>query len=80
MRSVYKDAADAKKIAAGARRRREEIGNITGYAAGESVDVEAARLDPLADALSVFERGEDKLWSEVTVSRLAELRQSQYGK
>lgn len=79
VRSVYKDATDAKKIAAGARRRREDIGNVTGYAAGESVDVEAARLDPLADALAVFERGEDKLWSDTIVSRLAELRPSQYG-
>ncbi|NKQ54412.1 cell division protein FtsK [Amycolatopsis sp. K13G38] len=79
VRSVYKDATDAKKIAAGARRRREEAGNITGYAAGETVDIEAARLDPLADTLAVFERGEDKLWSEVIVSRLAELRPAQYG-
>ncbi|MFB9930959.1 cell division protein FtsK [Amycolatopsis halotolerans] len=79
VRSVYKDATDAKKIAAGARVRREAIGNITGYAAGEEVDVEAARLDPLADTLSVFERGEDKLWSDVIVTRLADLRPSQYG-
>ncbi|WIV60017.1 FtsK/SpoIIIE domain-containing protein [Amycolatopsis nalaikhensis] len=79
VRSVYKDATDAKKIAAGARARREAIGNITGYAAGESVDVEAARLDPLADTLSVFERGEDKLWSDTIVTRLADLRPSQYG-
>ncbi len=79
VRSVYQDATAAKKIAAGARRRREEVGNITGYAAGESVDVEAARLDPLADALAVFQRGEDKLWSEVIVTRLAELRPNQYG-
>jgi S-DNA-T family DNA segregation ATPase FtsK/SpoIIIE len=79
VRSVYKDATDAKKIAAGARARREALGNITGYAAGESVDVEAARLDPLADTLSVFERGEDKLWSDTIVTRLADLRPSQYG-
>lgn len=79
VRSVYQDATAAKKIAAGARQRREEAGNITGYAAGETVDVEAARLDPLADALTVFQRGEDKLWSEIIVSRLAELRPPQYG-
>ncbi|MFI6032435.1 cell division protein FtsK, partial [Amycolatopsis magusensis] len=72
------DATDSKKIAAGARARREALGNITGHAAGESVDVEAARLDPLADALSVFERGEDKLWSEIIVTRLAELRPQSY--
>lgn len=79
VRSVYQDATDAKKIVAGARRRREEAGNITGYAAGENIDIEAARLDPLADALAVFARGEDKLWSEVIVSRLADLRPNQYG-
>ncbi|WP_406640458.1 cell division protein FtsK [Amycolatopsis sp. WGS_07] len=79
VRSVYKDATDAKKIAAGARLRREAIGNITGYAAGEEVDVEAARLDTLADAIAVFERGEDKLWSDVIVGRLADLRPNQYG-
>ncbi|MFJ9781505.1 FtsK/SpoIIIE domain-containing protein [Amycolatopsis sp. NPDC101161] len=78
VRSVYKDATDAKKIAAGARARREALGNITGYAAGEAVDVEAARLDPLADTIAVFERGEDKLWSDAIVTRLAELRPGQY--
>ncbi|UJW34219.1 cell division protein FtsK [Saccharothrix sp. AJ9571] len=78
VKSVYKDATDSKKIAAGARARREALGNITGHAAGESVDVEAARLDPLADALSVFQRGEDKLWSEIIVTRLAELRPQSY--
>ncbi|WP_328612998.1 FtsK/SpoIIIE domain-containing protein [Amycolatopsis sp. NBC_00355] len=78
VRSVYKDATDAKKIAAGARARREALGNITGYAAGEAVDVEAARLDPLADTVAVFARGEDKLWSDAIVTRLAELRPGQY--
>ncbi|MEU4517834.1 FtsK/SpoIIIE domain-containing protein [Amycolatopsis sp. NPDC024027] len=78
VRSVYKDATDAKKIAAGARARREALGNITGYAAGEAVDVEAARLDPLADTIAVFQRGEDKLWSDAIVTRLAELRPAQY--
>jgi S-DNA-T family DNA segregation ATPase FtsK/SpoIIIE len=80
VRSVYKDATDAKKIAAGARARRDELGNVTGYAAGESVDLEAARLDTLADALAVFERGEEKLWSDVIVSRLGALRPGTYGK
>ncbi|WP_414943100.1 FtsK/SpoIIIE domain-containing protein [Amycolatopsis sp. cmx-11-32] len=80
VRSVYKDATDAKKIAAGARARREALGNITGYAAGVEIDLDAARLDTLADVLSVFEKGEEKLWSDVIVSRLAELRPSTYGK
>jgi S-DNA-T family DNA segregation ATPase FtsK/SpoIIIE len=80
VRTVYKDAPEAKKIAAGARALREQAGNITGYAAGEQVDVEAARLDTVADTLSVFGKGEDKLWSEVIVSRLADLRPKQYGK
>ncbi|WP_215548655.1 cell division protein FtsK [Amycolatopsis sp. CA-230715] len=78
-RSVYQDGPTAKKIAAGARKQREALGNITGYAAGEAVDIEAARLDPLADTIAVFARGEDKLWSDVIVSRLAELRPTQYG-
>lgn len=78
VRSVYKDATDAKKIAAGARARREALGNVTGYAAGDAVDVEAARLDPLADTIAVFQRGEDKLWSDAIVTRLAELRPAQY--
>lgn len=80
VKSVYKDAADTKKIIAGARARREAIGNITGHAAGEEVDMEAARLDTLADVLGVFAKGEEKLWSDVIVSRLAELRPSTYGK
>ncbi|RSM65754.1 cell division protein FtsK [Amycolatopsis sp. WAC 01376] len=79
-RSVYQDGPTAKRIAAGARKQREALGNITGYAAGEEVDLETARLDTLADVLSVFEKGEEKLWSDVIVSRLAELRPSTYGK
>ncbi|GAB3707346.1 FtsK/SpoIIIE domain-containing protein [Amycolatopsis oliviviridis] len=79
-RSVYQDGPTAKRIAAGARKQREALGNITGYAAGEEVDLDTARLDTLADVLSVFEKGEEKLWSDVIVSRLAELRPSTYGK
>ena len=79
-RSVYQDGPTAKRIAAGARKHREALGNVTGYAAGEEVDMEAALLDTLADALSVFEKGEEKLWSEVIVTRLGELRPSSYAK
>ncbi|ASR38892.1 hypothetical protein BAY61_02415 [Prauserella marina] len=79
-RSVYQDGPTAKRIVAGARKQREALGNITGYAAGESVDVEAARVDTLADTLSVFGKGEQKLWSDVIVARLAELRPGTYGK
>ncbi|UMP02249.1 cell division protein FtsK [Amycolatopsis sp. EV170708-02-1] len=79
-RSVYQDGPTAKRIAAGARKQREALGNITGYAAGEEVDLDTARLDTLADVLGVFEKGEEKLWSDVIVSRLAELRPSTYGK
>ncbi|WP_246076414.1 FtsK/SpoIIIE domain-containing protein [Amycolatopsis cihanbeyliensis] len=78
VRSVYKDGPEAKKIVSGARLLREQAGTITGHAAGESVDIDAERLDPLSDTLAVFQRGENKLWSDTIVTRLAELRPRSY--
>ncbi|TCP56974.1 S-DNA-T family DNA segregation ATPase FtsK/SpoIIIE [Tamaricihabitans halophyticus] len=77
-RSYYIDGPAAEKIVATARALREKAGTITGHAAGEAPDTETARINTLEDVASVFDHGDDKLWSEVIVQRLAELRPQVY--
>ncbi|PXY23723.1 hypothetical protein BAY59_29220 [Prauserella coralliicola] len=74
VRGVYTDKPGAKKIVARARALREAAGNITGYAAGQEIDASAARATVLQDVISVFGDGEDRLWSDDVVARLAKLR------
>ncbi|KPC82408.1 cell division protein FtsK [Streptomyces sp. NRRL S-4] len=78
--SVYVDAPTAEVIGLRARRLREAAGTLTGHAAGESFeDREPSGFDLLADILAVVPAEEPKLWSEVVVARLAELRPDVYG-
>ncbi|MEV0957368.1 cell division protein FtsK [Streptomyces sp. NPDC049951] len=78
--SVYIDAPTAEVIGLRARRLREAAGRLTGHAAGESFeDGETSGFDLLADILAVVPAEEPKLWSEVVVARLAELRPDVYG-
>jgi S-DNA-T family DNA segregation ATPase FtsK/SpoIIIE len=79
VRTVYQDGPAAKRIVARARAAREQAGNITGYAAGQTPDTDAVRIDTLDDVIAVFADGEDRLWSEVALARLAELRPQTYG-
>jgi hypothetical protein len=52
VRSFLADAADADKILTAARKRREQLGTLTGEAAGE--ELERAGRDVLADLLAVM--------------------------
>ncbi|MGW1547303.1 cell division protein FtsK, partial [Streptomyces sp. NPDC002346] len=78
--SVYVDAPTAEVIGLRARRLREAAGTLSGHALGETFETgEASAYDLLTDILVVVPAEEPKLWSEVVVARLAELRPDVYG-
>lgn len=79
--SVYVDAPTAEVIGLRARRLREAAKTLTGHAAGETFeDGDASSgYDLLRDILAVVPAEEPKLWSEVVVTRLADLRPDVYG-
>jgi S-DNA-T family DNA segregation ATPase FtsK/SpoIIIE len=79
VRSAYIDSVEADRISDRARALRENAGTLSGFAAGERPDIAAARIDTLDDMAAVFDPGEDRLWSDVIVTRLAELRPEVYG-
>lgn len=77
--SVYVDAPNAERIAARARKLREDAGTLSGHALGEEPEASAsASYDLLADILAVVPAKEPKAWSETVVARLAELRPDVY--
>jgi S-DNA-T family DNA segregation ATPase FtsK/SpoIIIE len=67
----------AEKIAARARAMREHAGTLSGYALGTDMANAGPAFDLLADIAAVV--SEPKLWSEIVVTRLAELRPDAYG-
>ncbi|WP_411097576.1 cell division protein FtsK [Streptomyces sp. 020-2-3H-GM] len=79
--SVYVDAPTAEVIGLRARRLREAAGTLTGHAAGETFEDSDASsgYDLLRDILAVVPAEEPKVWSEVVVARLADLRPDVYG-
>ncbi|OKI56788.1 cell division protein FtsK [Streptomyces sp. CB00072] len=79
--SVYVDAPTAEVIGLRARRLREAAGTLTGHAAGETFEDSdpSSGYDLLRDILAVVPAEEPKLWSEVVVARLADLRPDVYG-
>ncbi|WP_371527238.1 cell division protein FtsK [Streptomyces sp. NBC_01283] len=76
--SAYVDGPGADRIAARARKLREDAGRLSGHALGEEPEVTASAYDLLADILAVVTAKEPKLWSETIVTRLAELRPEVY--
>lgn len=79
-RSAYIDNPAAEKIVKRARSLREQLGTITGHAAGETTDADQrATVLLIADVAAVLQRGEAKVWSETIVDRLGELRREVYG-
>lgn len=79
-RGYYLDGPTADRIADRARAARKAAGTLTGYAAGEDTtpaDQDGSSL--LDDVAAVLLPGEDKVWSETVVTRLAELRPTVYG-
>ncbi|MDI2127799.1 FtsK/SpoIIIE domain-containing protein [Yinghuangia seranimata] len=78
--SYYVDNKQADAICERARAARVTAGTLSGYAAGEASETErAAAYDVLADTLAVIPGSEAKVWNEVVVDRLAELRPNAYG-
>ncbi|WP_308294021.1 cell division protein FtsK [Streptomyces sp. UNOC14_S4] len=80
VRAVEIDAVAADRIAQRARTMRERLGTLAGYALGEQPEAEAAAsYDLLADLFIAVPADKPKLWNEVTVARLADLRPEVYG-
>lgn len=78
VRSYYIDGPTAEHIIVRAYAIRKEAGAITGYAAGDRSD-DSGRYSVLDDVMAVLGADESKVWSEVVVDRLAELRPTIYG-
>jgi len=79
VRSYYLDGPAAEAIVARARALREAAGTLAGHAIGEQVTDDTTRgASVLADVAAVLAAGEDKVWSETIVARLAGLRPDQY--
>ncbi|MGI8814880.1 MAG: FtsK/SpoIIIE domain-containing protein [Pseudonocardia sp.] len=76
VRTDYIDGPGAEAIAARARGLREKAGTVTGHAAGEPARPEGRARSILSDLAVVIT--EDRLWSEVILSRLAEQWPSVY--
>ncbi|GIJ65642.1 cell division protein FtsK [Virgisporangium ochraceum] len=78
-RTAYIDGPTADAIVTRARAARERAGNLTGHAAGHTVDTVAVRRDTLLDDLAVvLGTGEAKVWTETVLERLAGLRPDAY--
>lgn len=76
-RAYYLDAQAADRVIARAWAARKAAGTLTGHALGEDDDLPRHNL--LDDVTAVFQPGEQQLWSETIVERLAELRRDSYG-
>jgi len=79
VKGFYVDGLAAESIAERARVARQKAGTLTGHATGQPTAAERPTYDLLADIASVVPAGEDKVWSETVVARLAELRPDVYG-
>ncbi|MEU6216976.1 cell division protein FtsK [Streptomyces sp. NPDC047022] len=77
--SAFVDAPAAEQVVVRARTMREEYGNITGHAIGETPDSGEPSFDLLADILKVVAADEEKVWNEKVAARLATLRPEIYG-
>ncbi|MDQ7910800.1 cell division protein FtsK [Phytohabitans sp. ZYX-F-186] len=71
VRTHLADAADAEKVLLAARRHREAAGTLSGYAAGEEATKQVR--DVLADVMSVFLPGEDRLQWQTLAARLTDV-------
>ncbi|MFJ9415071.1 cell division protein FtsK [Streptomyces sp. NPDC101227] len=75
--SAYVDAVAAETVVARARKMREEYGNVTGHAIGQS-PAKTAGADILADVLAVIAADEKAVWCERIAARLVDLRPETY--
>ncbi|MGW6310313.1 cell division protein FtsK [Streptomyces niveus] len=81
VRSAFINAVEADRIALRARALRERAGVMAGHALGEQPETgpASASYDLLADLRAAVPADKSKLWNEVVVARLAELRPEVYG-
>jgi S-DNA-T family DNA segregation ATPase FtsK/SpoIIIE len=80
VRTYYVDNPGADAICERARAARIAAGTLTGLAAGDAPERRATAADTLLDdILAVVAPKEAKVWNDVTVDRLAELRPEVYG-
>jgi DNA segregation ATPase FtsK/SpoIIIE, S-DNA-T family len=79
VRTHLLDLAALESICARGRALREEAGTLTGMAAGAQLLTEPQpAVSALDAAAAVYAPGEDRLWSEVIVRRLAETEPETY--
>ncbi|MFC6083706.1 P-loop NTPase family protein [Sphaerisporangium aureirubrum] len=79
VKSAYLNTPATQKIADRAHALRQARGTLSGHALGETPAPTAPAHDLLADILAVVAASEAKVWNEVVVARLAELRPEAYG-
>lgn len=77
VRTHLADLPTVRTICDRGRELRVAAGTLTGHAAGEQVE-ERVLTNLLDDVAGVFARGEDRLWSEDIVDRLAEVNPDAY--
>ncbi|WP_244893983.1 cell division protein FtsK [Planobispora rosea] len=79
VKSAYLDTPQTQLIADRAHALRKAAGRLTGHAAGEQPEAGTPAYDLLADVVAVRVGSEAKVWNEIVVDRLAELRPEVYG-
>ncbi|MEU0570863.1 cell division protein FtsK [Nonomuraea sp. NPDC005983] len=79
VRTAYLDTPATQLIADRAYALRKALGTLSGHALGEQPEASMPAFDLLADVLAVVPPSEPKVWNEVVVDRLTELRPEVYG-
>ncbi|MEV0387897.1 cell division protein FtsK [Nonomuraea sp. NPDC050643] len=79
VRTAYLDTPATQRIADRAHALRKAAGTLSGHAMGERPEAITPAYDLLADIMAVVPTSEAKVWNEVVVDRLAELRAEIYG-
>jgi S-DNA-T family DNA segregation ATPase FtsK/SpoIIIE len=77
VKSAYIDNPAAEAVGKRARVLRKQAGRLTGQAIGEEQDTGPA-VSLIEDVADILQDGEDKLWCQTAVERLAELRPAMY--
>ncbi|GII01740.1 cell division protein FtsK [Planobispora takensis] len=79
VKAAYLNTTATQLIADRAHALRKAAGRLTGHAAGDQPEASAPAYDLLADVVAVRVGSEAKVWNEIVVDRLAELRPEVYG-
>lgn len=77
VKSSYIDNPSAEAVGRRARVLRKQAGRLTGHAIGEEQDTGPA-VSLIEDVADILQDGEDKVWCQTAVERLAELRPAMY--